>query len=152
MKAYQSNTRSKSRESSSSGASFARASNGRISYITDRPSAPSTGNEAPVYGTRHDGATHPSNPTAMTPNPSVAAWGVQFAPAPRPAPMAFTPLSSSIMPAQMTPSSRYGYSGPSGFHVGPQQPCQSTGWNGDDVWGSLPDTGVDRQRPSMGYM
>lgn len=145
-------TRSKSRESSSSGAALNPATNGRIAYITDRPSDPSTGNEASAYAARRDGATDPFNPTAMTPNPAIAAWGGQFAPASVPGPVPLTPLSTSIMPAQTVPASRYGFGGAAGFHAGLQQPYQSTGRINEDAWGRLPNTGVDQQRPPTGYM
>lgn len=133
-------TRSKSRDSSSSGAAFTPASNGRLSYITDSSSAPSAGKEPPFSRPSFGNA----NPIAMTPNPTVAAWGGGFAPAPMPVTMAFTPLSSSIMPPQMTPASRYGY-GPRGFHSGPQQPYQSTGWKAGEIGGDLPNAGSDQR-------
>lgn len=122
-----------------------------MSYITDESLTPSTSKEDPINGSQRDGLTHTSinnticNPPAMTPNPAVAAWGGGFGSAPMPVPMAATPLSSSIMPAQMTPASRYGYGGPGGFHVGPQQPYQSTGWNEDGSWSGLPYSGVDQR-------
>ncbi|KUI58818.1 hypothetical protein VP1G_06078 [Cytospora mali] len=142
-------TRSKSQDSRSSGTVFTPVSNGRISYITDTTPAPSNGKEPPFNSIRRNGVTHlafdnaRANPSTTTPNPAVAAWGGGFAPAP----MAITPLSTSIMPAQMTPASRYGYGGPGGFHVGPQQPYQSSGWDEGEFWDSLPDSGIDQRHP-----
>ncbi|ROV94639.1 hypothetical protein VSDG_06196 [Cytospora chrysosperma] len=143
-------TRSKSRDSPSSGAAITPNSNGRVSYITDSSSAPSTSKEPPVHVSRHGANTHLAfgNTSAIPipPNPAVATWGGGFGPTPTPTDTAITPLSSSIMPAQMNPASRYGYGGPGGFHAGPQQPYQSTGWNEGEPWGSLPNSGSDQRR------
>ncbi|ROW12539.1 hypothetical protein VMCG_00191 [Cytospora schulzeri] len=143
-------TRSKSRESSSSGAAVTPNSNGRISYITDSSSAPSAGKEPSVHVSRRGDITQLSfgntRANQMTPNPAVAAWGGGFGSAPIPTPTTFTPLSTSIMPAQMTPGSRYGYGGPGGFHTGPQQPHQSTGWQAGETWDGLPYSGFDQRR------
>lgn len=127
-------TRSKSSDLPSSRSATVATS--RSSRITNSFSTSSTGNEVHIKGSRHSGLTHTSinntiDPSAMMPNPAVAAWGGGFGPSPMPIPMTSTPLSSSIMPVQMIAASRYGYGGPGGFHAGPQQPDQSTGWNED---------------------
>lgn len=144
-------TKSNSRGSSSAEAISTSAISSRLSYITDTSSAPSNGTNSPAPAARHGGASYASFGSASA-KQTVAAWGGGFAPNPRPAPMAITPLSSSIMPAQMTSASRYGYSGTGGFHAAPQQPYQSTGWKVGEAWGSVLDSGASQQRRPAGSM